>query len=166
MISFSLTSLVSFRLWSPLISACKMSSSDNIFKDLKIEYPPPYSCEIQNYNKAETDLISHSIENVDWSNLCLGKNVRDQVEICNQTIRKIFHKFVPNKTILCDDQDLPRMNEKIKSLIKKKSAFYCSRRKSINCEYTTLDAMALVLLGHLGKRYKYFKSKIILTSCN
>ena len=130
-----------------------MSSSDNIFKDLKIEYPPPYSCEIQNYNKAET-------------NLCLGKNVRDQVEICNQTIRKIFHKFVPNKTILCDDQDLPRMNEKIKSLIKKKSAFYCSRRKSINCEYTTLDAMALVLLGHLGKRYKYFKSKIILTSCN
>ena len=42
-----------------------MSSSDNIFKDLKIEYPPPYSREIQDYNKAETDLISRSIENVD-----------------------------------------------------------------------------------------------------
>ena len=45
--------------------------------NLKIEYTPPYNREIWDYNKAETDLINRSIENDDWSNLFLGKNVHE-----------------------------------------------------------------------------------------
>ena len=63
-------------------------------------YPPPYT-----RDKAETDLINHSIENVDTSNFFLGKNVHEQVEIFNHTMLNIFHNFIPNKTISCDDQD-------------------------------------------------------------
>ena len=65
------------------------------------------------------------------------------MEIFNQTILNIFHNFIPNKTILCDDRDPPWINEKLKSLIRKKNPVYHSQRKSINFDYTTLDAMTL-----------------------
>ena len=114
--------------------------------NLKTEKPPPYTPEILDHNKAETDLINLSIENVDWSNVFLGKSVHEHAKLFNQTILNIFHNFIPNKTILCDDQDSPWMNEKIKSLIKKKNAFYRSQRKSINFNYTNLNAMTLEVL--------------------
>ena len=41
--------------------------------NLKIEYPPPYTCKIWDYNRSETDLINCSIESFDWSKLFLGK---------------------------------------------------------------------------------------------
>ena len=63
------------------------------------------------YNKAETDLINRSTENVDWSNLFVGKTVYEHAEIFNQTIPNIFHSFIPNKGILCDDRDPPWKNE-------------------------------------------------------
>ena len=44
--------------------------------------------------------------------------------------------------MLRDDRDPHWINE-IKSLIKKKNAFYRSKRKSINFDYITLDAMTL-----------------------
>ena len=67
-------------------------------------------CEIWYYNKAETDLINRSIENADWSNLFLCKNVHEQMEIFNQTIQNIFYNFISNKTILRDDRR-PSLNE-------------------------------------------------------
>ena len=73
----------------------------------------------------------------------MGKNEHEQVETFSQTILNIFHKIIPNKTILCNDRDPPWMNEKIKSLIKKKNTFYCSQRKSFNFDSTTLGAMTL-----------------------
>ena len=51
--------------------------------NLKIEYPSPYTREIWDYNKAETDSVKCSIFSFDWSNLLLGKNVHERVELFN-----------------------------------------------------------------------------------
>ena len=50
------------------------------------------------------------------------------------------------------------MNEKIKSLIKKKNAFYHSQRKSINFDYTILDAMTLEVSNAISmSKTKYYE---------
>ena len=82
--------------------------------NLKIEYPPPYTRKIWNYSRSETDLINRSIESFDWSKLFSGKNVHEQVELFNKTLLNIFHNFIPNKIIVCDDRDPPWMNDEIK----------------------------------------------------
>ena len=107
---------------------------------MKIEFPPPYTREIWDYNKAETNFIKHSIENVYWRNLFLGKHLHLLVEILNQTILNIFHNFVPNKTIFCGDRDPPWINEKNQVIDLEEHAFYRSQKKSINFDYTNLDA--------------------------
>ena len=82
---------------------------------LKIEYPPPYIRKIWDYNRSETDSINRSIEIFDWSYLFSGKNkVHEQVELFNKTLLNIFHNFIFNKIILCDDKDPPWKNDKIK----------------------------------------------------
>ena len=41
--------------------------------NLKIEYPPLYIRKVWNYNRAETDLIIHLIENCNLPSLFFGK---------------------------------------------------------------------------------------------
>ena len=77
--------------------------------------------------------------------------MHEQVEIFNQAILNDSHIFFPNKTILCDDRVSPWVNEKIKSLIKKK-------RNTINFEYTTLDAITLEVLYAISiSKTKYYE---------
>ena len=59
------------------------------------------------YGKTQTDLISRAIDQFDWVNLLLDKNVNEQVILSNLTILNIFHNFIPNKIILSDDSDPP-----------------------------------------------------------
>ena len=77
----------------------------------------------------ETDLINRAIDQFDWINLFLDKNINEQVILFNRTILNISHNFIPNKIILCDDRDPPWMNKKIKHLIKEKS--YISKTKRV-----------------------------------
>ena len=94
--------------------------------NLKIEYPPPYIQKIWDYNRSETDSINSSIEIFDWSYLFSGKNMHEQVELFSKTLLNIFHSFIPNKIILCDDKDPHWMKGKIKNLIKRKNwLFQC-----------------------------------------
>ena len=79
--------------------------------NLKIEYPPTYAREVWDYGKAQTDLINRAIDQFDWFNLFLDKNINEQVVLFNQIILNIFHNFIRNKIILCDDRNLPWMNE-------------------------------------------------------
>ena len=43
--------------------------------------------------------------------------MHEQVKLFNKTLLNIFHNFISNKFILCDDKD-PWMNYEIKKLIK------------------------------------------------
>ena len=84
-----------------------MSIPDSISKaSFEIEYHPHNARKIWDYNKAETDLINGSVGNIDYNNLLLGKNVHEQVKICNQTTLNI-----PNKTTLYDHRDPLWMND-------------------------------------------------------
>ena len=84
-----------------------------------MEYPPRYTCEVWDYGKAQTDSINRAtINQFDWVNLYLGKNINEQVILINGTILYIFYNFFPNKIFLCDDKVPPWMNRTIKYLIK------------------------------------------------
>ena len=100
--------------------------------NLKIEYPPPYTRKIWNYSRSETDLINRSIESFDWSKLFSGKNVHEQVELFNKTLLNIFHNFIPNKIIVCDDRDPPWINDEIKKMIKGKKWLFQSQRNLVS----------------------------------
>ena len=98
--------------------------------NLKIEYPQPYAREVWDYGKTQIDLANRAIDQFDWVNLFLGNNINEQVILFNRTILNIFHNFIPNKIILCDDRDPPWMNERIKHSIKKKKS-YISKTKRV-----------------------------------
>ena len=53
--------------------------------NLKIEYPPCYICEVWVYGKAQTD----SIDQFEWFNILLEKNINGQVILFNQTIKRL-----------------------------------------------------------------------------
>ena len=46
--------------------------------------------------------------------------------------QNIFHNFIPNKLIICDDKDPLSKNDGIKILIKRKNRLYLRQRKSGN----------------------------------
>ena len=112
---------------------------------MKIEYPPPYAREVWDYGKAQTDLINRAIDQFDWINLFLDKNINEQVILFNRTILNIFHNFIPNKIILCDDRDPPWMNEKIKHLINKKKAIFQKQKESNTVDHAILSNITLEL---------------------
>ena len=75
--------------------------------NLKIDYPPPYTREIWDYSRVENDLINRSIESFDWPKLFLVKDVQERVIIFSKAILNIFHNFISNKLIMCDDSKSP-----------------------------------------------------------
>ena len=103
----------------------------NVF-NLKIKYPPPYTREIWDYNRIESDLINCSIDSFDQQKLFLGKDVHEQVMLIIKESQNIFHNFIPNKLIICDDKDPLSKNDGIKILIKRKNRLYLRQRKSGN----------------------------------
>ena len=150
--------------------------------NLKIEYYPPYIGKIWNYKRAETDLIDRAIENCDWPSLIdraiencdwlslfLGKNVHQQVEIFHKTLLNIFHNYIPNKFISCDEKEPPWINEKIKSLIYRKNPLYQRQRKSGSIDYLSLEALTLDISNAISSsKLKYHErlvNKLIALAC-
>ena len=73
--------------------------------NLNVEYPPLYECLIWDYKNADIPSINCAIEIFDWGNSFKDKNVHEQVQFFNKTILNIFHNYIPNKTIVCNDKD-------------------------------------------------------------
>ena len=89
--------------------------------DLKIEYPPTYERLVWNYNKTNTQLLNGTIEVFSWEKLLENKNVNEQLYLFNKIMLNIFHKFIPNKNIICNDKDPAWFNNQIKILIETKN---------------------------------------------
>ena len=70
-----------------------------------------------------------------------GKNVHEQVELFNKRLLNIFHNFISNKTIVCDDRDPPWMNDEIKKVIKRKNWVFQSQRKSCKPDFAVLNSL-------------------------
>ena len=50
----------------------------------------------------------------------------------NKTLLNIFHNFIPNKILLCDNREPAWMNGKIKTVIKRKNELFQNQIKSGN----------------------------------
>ena len=77
--------------------------------------------------------INSAINIFDWGKWFESKNVHKQVHFFNKTMLNIFHNYIRNKTILCNDRDPPWFNsENRKMLIKKNEIFkhYITNGKS------------------------------------
>ena len=112
--------------------------------DLHIEYPPPYSRLVWNYNKAEIPLIQKSAFNFNWVHLLSSHNIEEQVNLFNETLLNIFSNFCPNKTISCDDKDPPWLTDDIKNMISFKDQAYRQYQRSnkTNQDFLILDSVS------------------------
>ena len=78
------------------------------------------------------------------------------VEFFNKTLLNIFHNYIPNKFIFCDDKDPPWINEEIKSLVDRKNSLYQRQRKSGSIDYTSLNALMLdISIAISSSKLKY-----------
>ena len=65
------------------------------------------------------------------------------VETVDEILLNIFHNYIPNKFILCDEKDSPWRNEEIKSLIDRKNSLCQRQRKFHSIDYTSLNAVTI-----------------------
>ena len=79
---------------------------------------------IWDYKNADIPSINRVIDIFDWGNLFEGKNVYEQVHFFNKTIPNIFHNYIPNKTILCNDKDLSWLNNEIRKILTMKTKIF------------------------------------------
>ena len=63
-------------------------------------------------------------ELIDWDELFANKTVESQVSELNDLLLNIYSNYIPNKTVLCDDKDLPWMTNGIRTAIEMKNNAY------------------------------------------
>ena len=93
------------------------------------------------------DRINRSIEIFDLYYLFSGKNVHEQAELFNKMLLNVFHNFIPNKVIICDDKDPPCINQvvtKPKNWLGGKPGYF-----SVKEILTTLIMLFWILLHNL-----------------
>ena len=87
-----------------------------------------------------------------------GKNIHEQVELFKKTLLNIYHNFIPNKIIVCDDRDPPWMNDEIKQMIKRKNWLFQSQRKSCNLDFAILNSFTQDISDAItSSKVKYYE---------
>ena len=103
--------------------------------NLKTEYLPLYERLVWDYNKTNTQLLNRTTDTFSWEKLLENKNVNDQVYLFIKTMLNIFHNFIPNKNIICNEIDSsplpplpppPWFNNQIKRLTERKNHLFKS----------------------------------------
>ena len=92
--------------------------------NLKVEYLPLYERLIWDYKNADIPSINRAIDIFDWRNSFEGKNVHEQVHFFNKTILNIFHNYITNKTILCNDKDPPWFDNENRNILTMKNKIF------------------------------------------
>ena len=91
---------------------------------LKVEYPPLYERLIWDYKNEDIPSINRAIDIFDRGNSFEGKNVHEQVHFFNKTILNIFHNYISNKNILCNDKNPPWFNNEIRKILTMKNEIF------------------------------------------
>ena len=91
---------------------------------LKVEYPHLYERLIWDYKNVDVPSVNRAIDIFDWGNSFEGKDVHEQVHFFNKRILNIFHNYIPNKTILCNDKDPPWFNNEIRNILTMKNKIF------------------------------------------
>ena len=61
--------------------------------------PPPYICEVCDYNNAKVENVQQSVSIIDWNFIFQGKTVDQKVNVLNKCLLNVFHNFISNKKI-------------------------------------------------------------------
>ena len=77
-------------------------------------YPPPYDRVLWHYKHVNTDHIRKATCGFNWERSFENKDTNEMVNIFNETISNVLNNYIPLETIICDDQDLPWINNKVK----------------------------------------------------
>ena len=116
---------------------------------------------IWDYKNADIPLINRAIDLFDWGNSFEGKNVHEQVHFFNKTILNIFHNYVPNKTILCNDKDPPWFNNEIRILTVKNEIFkQCIANEKSQTDYEQLQLIGKSLTETIRSSKEKFYCKL------
>ena len=75
--------------------------------NLKVEYSRLYERLVWDYKKTNTQLLNGTTETINWEKLLENKNVNEQLYLFNKTMLNIFHNFIPNNNIICNDKEPP-----------------------------------------------------------
>ena len=92
--------------------------------NLKVEYPPLYEHVFWDYSRTGKVSINRAINAIEWEELFANKPVESQMSELNNLLLNIYSKYIPSKTVLCDDKDPPWMTNRIRDVIKTKSNAY------------------------------------------
>ena len=115
---------------------------------------------IWDYKNADVPSINRAIDIFDWGNSFEGKNVHEQVHFFNKTILNIFHNYIPNKTILCNDKDLPWFNNEIRNILTMKNKIFeqyiANGKSQIDYERLQLISNSLTETIRSSKEKFYF----------
>ena len=106
--------------------------------NLTVECPSPHESLVLDYNKANIEPIKQAAMQINWKNLFLNKDVRQQVRKLNDTVINIFSNFLPNKIVTLDDRNPFWMTEYIKTKIQQCDNIYKnylrSSKNGQNCQ--------------------------------
>ena len=93
-----------------VLSSLDPHSKHNIIHgsvNVSIPRPPPYTRKIYDYKAAKSDQISYKLLNLNWHYLFSNLNVHEKALVSSDTFLYIMSKYIPNKTITCNDSDAP-----------------------------------------------------------
>ena len=94
--------------------------------NLKIEYPPLHEWLVWDYKKTKTQFLNRTTKTFNWEKLLENKNVNERLYLFDKTMLNIFHNFIPNKNIICNDKHPHSFNNLIKTLIETKTYLFKS----------------------------------------
>ena len=117
---------------------------------------------IWDYKNADIPSINRAIDIFDWGNSFKGKNVHEQVHFFNKTILNIFRNYIPNKTILCNDNDPPWFNNVIRKILTKKNEIFKQYIANGKCQtgYERLQLISNGLTGTIRSSKENFYYKL------
>ena len=92
--------------------------------NLEVEYLSLYERLIWDCENPDIPSVNRAVNIFDWGNSFEGKNIHEQVHFFNKTILNIFHNYIPNKTILCNDKDPLWFNNEISKIPTKKNDIF------------------------------------------
>ena len=115
--------------------------------NLQLYYPPPYERVVWHYKHANTDHIRKAICGFNWERSFENKDINEMINIFNETISNTLNNYIPHETIICDDQDPPWINNKVKNAIQEKNQLFIRVKSNIDN-------------GTLLKKFQYLQNKL------
>ena len=89
-----------------------------------IPIPPPYKRKVWDYKAAKVDLIRKDLTDTNWHDLFLDLNVHEMSLIFSDVLMNTFSKYIPNRTVICNDRDAPWVTPALKTAIKRNTRVY------------------------------------------